>query len=74
MKAVLEAGGSSLQNVVKVISLRAEGRGSVYLTEHQLQCNIYLTDMANYAAMNAVCTWLSTASSMDAQDHVGVHF
>jgi hypothetical protein len=39
MKAVLEDGGSSLQNVVKVISLRAEGRGSVYLlarylTEH----------------------------------------
>ncbi|ERF69070.1 Protein mmf1 [Endocarpon pusillum Z07020] len=34
MRAVLEAGGSSLQNIVK--------------------CNIYLTDMANYAAVNSV--------------------
>lgn len=39
MKAVLEAGGSSLQNIVKVIPPQAEGRGTVYLsarclTEH----------------------------------------
>jgi enamine deaminase RidA (YjgF/YER057c/UK114 family) len=56
IQTVLEESGSSLKNMVKVwcMILKASKQGWLG------QCNIYLTDMVNYAAMNKACKYFQS--------------
>ncbi len=60
---VLEEAGSNLQKMLKVRTART----GTLLQADKAQCNIYLTNMQDYAAMNKVCRCclLSSCTSAD---------